>query len=221
MKNIIQEQVNKAYSELQKAVDTYNKETKERCQELNEAPCSVCGKKEFILKFRDVEGEVHGEISGSFNLFGGSIIGYVDGETHTNPILCCRNCQNERKIKIADTRSIQDNWNFQVPYMSTYYKLRSDTPKVSKWLQEYGLEVACELSKMICTEDCYELYEYSTDKYPRFTEKEFSWLGLAAKYGLTDNYIKHFKFPTYIFIPIMITLGIFGMFFALVILMLR
>lgn len=185
----INKQVEKAYGELIGWKDEYNIDQKNRCQRINEAPCSVCRKKEFIVLYRDVNGKIEGRISGYFSLFGGSINGYIDGETHTDPVLSCRNCHNERKIVLPDTKNIEDFWNMQIPYISTYEKLKPYQSKVSPWLQGYGIEVACELCRKIYPKDYQSFYRYNIDKYPRLTETEFNYLGLKIKYNI-EGYIK-------------------------------
>jgi len=126
---------NEIVAEAQKETDKNERDAKE----YNEAPCSVCKKTEYVLKYRDVEGSIHGETYGYFSLFGGSISGYIDGETHTNPVLSCRNCGNEKKVEIASYKSDYELLKEQLPTMwgGTF----TDNP-CSKWLSEKGLEVA-------------------------------------------------------------------------------
>lgn len=76
--------------------------------ELNSRPCSYCGHKELVQKFRNVVGKIEGYINGTFFLFGGSVTGEINGYTKTLPVLSCRNCENEREIFTVDFRSKQD-----------------------------------------------------------------------------------------------------------------
>ncbi len=191
MKEEIQKKVDEAYEEIEKVVKKSNSSNEKEAKKENEAPCSVCGKSKFVLKYRDVNGTVKGSISGYFSLFGGSISGDIDGETHTDPILSCRECGNERKIVIPHHVSTMNIYELQIPYMPTYIPLEPDQRKVSEWLQGFGLEVACELQrqKFSWAEDYNKFYTYSTDTTPRFTEKEFGYLGLKRKYEI-GGYVK-------------------------------
>lgn len=57
--------------------------------------CPYCSDTKYIIKYRNVTGEVEGKISGSFGMFGGGIHGYIDGETRTSAVFCCEKCKNE------------------------------------------------------------------------------------------------------------------------------
>lgn len=194
----ISKQVEKAYSELYQECVNENALIENKCKKSNESKCSVCGSKEFIVKYRDVHGEIHGSVSGYFSLFDGSISGYVDGSTETSPVLSCRECQNERKICMAELLSTDDLWSRQVPYMSDEYigVPEEGCQKVSKWLQDYGLEVACELQKQKFgfVEGYNRFYKYYSDEYPRFSEKQFAYLGLVRKFPEIEKnkYVKNF-----------------------------
>ena len=108
--------------EMERIADKKSKRSKTNSKIRNEEPCSVCGKKEFVQKYRNVVGEISGrnvvgEISGSmqgyFSLFGGSISGSIDGYTKTLPVLSCRNCGNEREIEVYKYYYGKDEfWDF-------------------------------------------------------------------------------------------------------------
>lgn len=141
----INKAVASAKNEIEDYADSqYEKEVK-RVKNKNEAPCSICGKSEFVLKYRNVTGYIKGEVSGSFCLFGGSISGYVDGETKTKPVLSCRNCENERIIAIEE-----HEFSFQLvrDMMPRVWGYGIEPRKASEWLQEQGLEVAIGLEDM-------------------------------------------------------------------------
>lgn len=201
----LQEQVEKAYKELENIRDEFNEYWAKYSKRINESPCSVCNLSQFVLKYRDVNGKVEGRMFGAFSLFGGSISGYVSGETHTDPILSCRSCENERKIDISLHKTIDDIWNEQVPYLGD--SIKSDTRKVSEWLQGYGLEVACELSKKVYSiKDYHRFYKWSDDVYPKYSLVEFSYLGLYAKYGavgyvapITKRFFAKYPLATFLF----------------------
>lgn len=141
-------EIKKAADSAWKEIQSFSKKESDRREkealEENEAPCSVCGGVRYVLKYRDVVGSVEGEIDGSFSLFGGSISGYIDGETHTNPILSCRECGNEKKVIIAkfyaDYETLEDN----MP--SVFYASRG---RSTPWIREKGIEVARELGKQL------------------------------------------------------------------------
>lgn len=193
MNKEIEKKFNEAYQDLRNATDQENTKNELDYQRYNESPCSVCGKSDFIMKYRNVNGKIEGRISGSFSLFGGSISGYIDGETHTDPVLCCRECENERKIEIFKYKCIEDTWDEQLPYMSYYFGIEKDEKKqgkVSGWLQQYGLEVALEIERKIKPwKEFHRFYKYYDNKYPRFNEKEFEFLGLKRKYKV-DGYLR-------------------------------
>lgn len=135
------------------------KESERLAESKNTAPCKVCGKKEFVQKFRNVVGKVEEEMHGSFSLFGGSINGYIDGETNTLPVLSCRNCGNEKKVATYNNVTAKQtfysdmhNFYFSIdknePYKFTYIpKIYLENPKKTKqylinnpnygWMEEY------------------------------------------------------------------------------------
>lgn len=83
----------------------------------NNAPCSVCNGRKLVQKFRNVVGDVHGEMHGHFSLFGGSVHGYIDGETKTLPVLSCRECGNERLISTWQYTYEEDLfWSFMIKF---------------------------------------------------------------------------------------------------------
>ena len=133
--------VEKAWQEIQKEADKINTKSEKEAKDFNEAPCTVCQKTEYIIKYREVVGTVKGRISGYFSLFGGSISGYIDGETHTNPVLSCRNCENEKLVRIGEYKSSYELLKEQMPWHIYSYH------KASNWLCEKGMEVAVGLTK--------------------------------------------------------------------------
>lgn len=171
-------EVAKAKEELKKASRKSYKEAKESERSLNEAPCSVCGNRKFILKYRDVNGETHGKISGSFSLFGGHISGYIDGYTQTGAVLSCRDCQNERKIVLKDWNSGKDIWFQQLPTVFSSKNFTDYPPK--DWLKEKGLEVA-----RIIDNDYY--HEYSSNDLSKLSDSELESVGLVNKYPLPQK----------------------------------
>jgi len=90
--------MNDIEKEIRRLSDSKYEEDKNYSIKENEAPCVVCGSKEFVQKFRNVVGEISGSFYGSYSLFGGSMSGSIDGYTKTLPVLSCRNCENEREI---------------------------------------------------------------------------------------------------------------------------
>lgn len=166
--------VESAWKEIQLAATKNNNKREESARERNEAPCNVCGKTEYVLKYRDVSGSIHGETHGYFSLFGGSISGYVDGETHTSPVLSCRNCGNERRVEIAE-------------YVSDYELLEKQygaiiifTYKATDWLQEKGLEIARGLQDhMLFAKDYHRPSEY--------TDSQMNKMGLYSKFPLPEK----------------------------------
>lgn len=142
--NKIEKDCEAAYDECAKSAAEENKKKATIDLKYNESPCSVCGKKEFVMKYREVTGKIKGETSGFFSLFGGSIHGYIDGSISTKPVLSCRNCENERLIRISSTTSIKNIISRQLPYF-WYCREEADEEadeKASGWLQSKGLEVA-------------------------------------------------------------------------------
>lgn len=85
-------------AEMERIARLTDAENKLKSDNRNSAPCSYCGGKELVQKFRNVVGKISGEMRGHFSLFGGSVSGYIDGKTETLPVLSCRNCGNERKV---------------------------------------------------------------------------------------------------------------------------
>lgn len=143
-----QAEADKAWSEIVRDVDTANNKEDKRVLSINEAPCSVCGKSSFVLKYRNVVGKVKGRIDGSFSLFGGSISGYVDGSTETLPVLSCRGCENERVIVVPRYETYHDRLKYQYPKDYTYSGGGTFYP-ATKWLQSKGVEVAILLEEKV------------------------------------------------------------------------
>jgi len=156
---------------------SFNKKEKESVLARNESPCTVCGKKEFVMKYRDVNGKVEGSISGSFSLFGGSISGYIDGNIQTAPVLSCRNCENERKIEISNFTSGSDILERNLPQI--YSNFPEWNKKASDWLCEKGLEVALLLDRKYYS---HKIANY--DNKPKYSDEMFGLLGLKRKYPL-------------------------------------
>lgn len=181
----LESQVEKAHKELsEEARKKYQREL-DRVQKYNEAPCSVCGKSQFVMKYRDVNGKIEGRTSGSFSLFGGSISGYVNGEISTAPVLSCRECENERKILVAGYVSDRDIFKQQIPWISESNTRRS---QVSDWLKGYGLEVAFALDDKLFAR---QLTDYN---YRPYSDSLLATYGLVRKYKKPPVKIK-FGFP--------------------------
>jgi len=137
----------------------------------------VCGKSEFVLKYRDVNGKIEGKVSGSFSLFGGSISGYVDGSISTAPVLSCRNCENERKIEIP---SFETDYLVIEGNMPTIFDSDYSGRCCSDWLSEKGLEVARLLAKrMFLARDYHCVNDFSDYTLGRY--------GLKKKYQLPNK----------------------------------
>lgn len=85
--------------EMKRVATLRTQENKDYSDKRNNEPCAVCNGKKFVQKFRNVVGEISGEMHGSFSLFGGSVSGSINGSTKTLPVLSCRECGNEREIK--------------------------------------------------------------------------------------------------------------------------
>lgn len=172
----VQNKVNLAVEEawdecIQEAIKQNNKADKQ-AKTFNEAPCTVCKETEYIIKYREVVGEIHGKTTGYFSLFGGSIHGYIDGETHTNPVLCCRNCENEKRIEIPSYTTAGEILKGNLPHMWEYV-----TPsKASEWLQERGLEVA----RGLCSKT-YLGYD-SVQNVRKYSNEDCVKVGLVLKY---------------------------------------
>lgn len=171
LKKLSEDDANNAWMDLVKDVNGRNKKEENRILRLNEAPCSVCGKSSFVLKYRNVVGKVNGQISGSFSLFGGSIYGYVDGNTETLPILSCRNCENERIIKVIRYESYTSCLQAQYPKDYLYSGGGTFYP-ASTWLQNKGLEVA-----ILLEDKCY--FSYDSEKYRSVKGRKDEWLKAA------------------------------------------
>lgn len=167
------EEVEKTKSEIKaKSSESYRK-AKKLEKEINEAPCSVCNKSEFVLKYRDVNGKIDGGMSGSFSLFGGSISGYIHGDISTAPVLSCRNCENERKIVIEDWQTEEKVWYRNLP---TIFKDSSFTNyQASDWLKEKGVEVALII-------DSKHFHDYSSNNLSNFSYAELETVGLVKKF---------------------------------------
>lgn len=166
--------VNKAITDISYEVKKRNQEIEKKTQEINEAPCAVCKKSKFVMKYRDVRGEIEGRTSGSFYLFGGSISGYIDGKISTMPVLSCRECENERQIKIPTLWTNELLFAYMCPYASEYSNRVFGI--YNKWLQQYGLEVALILDKEIYAK---QLLNYNV---PKVTDEEFAKAGLKRKF---------------------------------------
>lgn len=111
-------------AEMERVARLRNAENKLESENRNSAPCSYCGGKELVQKFRNVVGKISGEMHGHFSLFGGSVSGYIDGNTETLPVLSCRNCGNERKVHTWKYTFASDVfWR----YMRNFYHFGKDT----------------------------------------------------------------------------------------------
>lgn len=170
----IENEANKAWLEIQEKAKEINLESRRSCQEQNEAPCSVCKKTEYVLKYREVVGKVEGQISGYFSLFGGSISGQVNGETHTNPVLSCRNCGNEKLVKVApylvDYQLLEDQMPAAFPSIDSYYTAKD-------WAKSKGIEVLKRLAKnLFCPKDYHDVETFSNETLKK--------CGLEYKYPL-------------------------------------
>ncbi len=183
----IEAEAQKAINEIEALVSSKNKKERESVQKRNESPCTVCGKSEFVMKYRDVNGKIEGKMSGSFSLFGGSISGYVDGSIQTAPVLSCRNCENERKIEIPDITSGSDIVRVNLPHMYDYV----DSTPCSKWLQEKGLEVAAALDREYYIR---EITDY--DDKLKYSDKRLASVGLVRKYSEPEKEEKGLSIPT-------------------------
>lgn len=107
--------------ELKRIADIENSKKKKQSDEENARCCSVCGNSKFVQKFRNVVGEIDGSMQGFFSIFGGSISGHIDGYTKTLPVLSCRECGNERKIKTWKPTKPKDAfWSFMHQF---YFKV--------------------------------------------------------------------------------------------------
>lgn len=171
----IKKAADEAWLELDAEADRINDERRERARIMNEAPCTVCQGVVYVLKYREVSGSVKGRTTGHFSLFGGSISGYVDGETHTNPVLSCRNCGNEKLLKIADYKYRDDLLQEQLPW-----HIYSCHPG-SEWLKTKGVEVARQLIEdhKPYIGDAYDVRKMSDDTLEK--------CGLEYKYPLPQK----------------------------------
>lgn len=107
--------------EMNRVANIEQEEAEKYASELNDAPCAVCGSNEFVQKFRNVVGEITGSMHGSFSLFGGSVLGRIDGYTETLPVLSCRKCENEREIRTWNYVYAKDKfWSFMHQF---YFKV--------------------------------------------------------------------------------------------------
>ncbi len=127
--------------EMRRVANLKQNEDEKYTQAKNDAPCSVCGSKEFVQKFRNVVGEITGSICGNFSLFGGSISGSIDGYTKTLPVLSCRKCENERKI--ATWKYVYPKYEFWSFMHQFYFKVEnnfSDLYEIDPFFLERPLE---------------------------------------------------------------------------------
>jgi len=170
----IEKEVKKAFKEIEDYVAKKNNEEEVDAKKRNEAPCSVCGKKEFVLKYRYVHGKVKGKMSGTFFLFGGTVTGRIDGETDTKPVLSCRNCENERTIIIPP----KIWYNTMIgEHLPSIYQYSRSVRSGSKWIEGKGAEVAMGLAKEgYCLHDTQRLY--------KFSKEQLKEAGLEFKYPL-------------------------------------
>src|SRR2546421_12335979 len=70
--------------------------------------CPFCGNKELYQDIQNVNGEIHGETSGSWGLFGGSLYGHVDGKIKTDEVIHCKKCSNAWKPVKLEYSSVED-----------------------------------------------------------------------------------------------------------------
>lgn len=87
-----------------------NEEQKQDSNRLNNSPCTHCGYKDFVRKFRKVVGEMHGNME---SYFGGGLfyacqdISFsIDGSIDTLPVFSCRNCGEEREIATYEEKTM-------------------------------------------------------------------------------------------------------------------
>jgi len=124
--------------EIERVADEKTKQSKKYADNENNKPCSVCGSKEFVQKFRNVVGEISGSMHGYFSLFGGSVSGNIDGYTKTLPVLSCRKCENERQIETWNYTHEKDVfWNFMFPF---YFGINYNEEHRFKEIDKYFLE---------------------------------------------------------------------------------
>ena len=158
--------------------ENYKKESEE-IQSRNERPCDVCKHPNFINKFRDVQGEVHGRISGSFSLFGGGVSGYVDGNTRTLPVLCCRECGNERQIEILNYKGQERIYKNQFSWFNTEDLYDLDRAP-NGWAKKYSLQTHLKYVKENRIKYFITCSNHDDDYYP-FSDGEYIKAGFWVK----------------------------------------
>lgn len=145
--------------ELKSISNIKTKKAKQYAQEQNDAPCSVCGSKEFVQKFRNVVGKISGRMEGYFSLFGGSISGSIDGNTKTLPVLSCRKCENEREIETWKYVYPQDMfWDFMYDF---YFKVDRNYSKSHHQIPPFFLERPIETREYALENENYKYKFYN------------------------------------------------------------
>jgi len=155
--------IEKYLQDVTREIDNINKLN---CDSKNSAPCVKCGNNDFIVLYRNVVGEIEGDMYGSWSLLGGSMSGTINGETKTLPLLSCSNCKQERLIETWEYTFEDDQ--FWDDMFSFYFGVDYKEPKRFKDINDVYLANPLETRKYMldnpnCDDEYYdEMPEWST-----------------------------------------------------------